>query len=276
MSSSSVSISMDNHNKQKIIACLIIMGSLFLIHKIDNALFKENIINSKSIAVISKAVFDLLNKKQFDKMENSSIIKFKAPFRIVIGGPSGSGKTSFVTQFLNNLDVMVDAKINHIFWFYAEFQNWFNNFPNIKFIKGIPKMEDFESKQNSLIILDDLFQFLNKNLTQLFTCNSHHMNISVIFITQNIFHKGTEHRNITLNATHLIIFKNPRDKSQIMHLARQMYPSNAAALVEAFRDATKQPYSYLLIDLTPDVIDDMRLRAKIFPGEYTVIYKPKF
>ena len=69
---------------------------------------------------------------------------------------------------------------------------------------------------------------------------------------------------MTLNAHYLILFKNPRDASQISHLARQMFPGHSKYMIEAFADATQMPYSYLVIDLTASTEDQYRLRSGIF------------
>jgi hypothetical protein len=63
------------------------------------------------------------------------------------------------------------------------------------------------------------------------------------------------------------MFKNPRDASQVAILARQMYPGKSQFVVEAYEDATKEPYGYLLIDLRPDTDDRYRIRTKIFPDD---------
>ena len=47
---------------------------------------------------------------------------------------------------------------------------------------------------------------------------------SVMYIVQNLFHRGKHHRTISLNAHYMVLFKNPRYVSQIMALAHQMYP----------------------------------------------------
>ena len=65
----------------------------------------------------------------------------------------------------------------------------------------------------------------------------------------------------------MILFKNPRDASQFASLARQMYPNKSAFAVEAYKDATQLPYSYLFVDLRTEQDEDLRLRTNIFPGE---------
>jgi hypothetical protein len=114
----------------------------------------------------------------------------------------------------------------------------------------------------------------SKVLSRLFTEGSHHRNISVIYIVQNLFDKGKEHRTISLNAQYMILFKNPRDNSQIECLSRQMFPTNGKFLVSAFRDATSTPYGYLLVDLRPESEEDIRVHTKIFPGEMSDVYQP--
>jgi hypothetical protein len=45
----------------------------------------------------------------------------------------------------------------------------------------------------------------------------------------------------------MVVFKNPRDVSQIMALAHQMYPQRTKYFLEAYIAATAQPHGYLQI-----------------------------
>ena len=80
---------------------------------------------------------------------------------------------------------------------------------------------------------------------------------------------------MSLNAHYMVLFKNPRDVSQFANLARQMYPKSSQFAVEAYRDATWEPYSYLLVDLRPEQDEELRLRTNIFPGETHYVYVPR-
>ena len=81
---------------------------------------------------------------------------------------------------------------------------------------------------------------------------------------------------MNLNTHYIVLFKNPRDAGQVALLARQMYPGKSKFVVEAYEDATKEPYGYLLIDLRPETDDRYRIRTKIFPGdERQYAYLPK-
>ena len=76
-----------------------------------------------------------------------------------------------------------------------------------------------------LIILDDLLnEVYSKDFCGLFTKGSHRRNISVILITQNLFHQGRFCSDISLNAKYSVALKNVRDKSQFQYLARQVNP----------------------------------------------------
>ena len=71
----------------------------------------------------------------------------------------------------------------------------------------------------------------------------------------------------------MVVFKNPRDASQLANLARQMYPGRGAFVQEAFADATASPYGYLLIDLKQNTPDDLRLRTSILPAMHISAYQ---
>src|SRR6185437_7083730 len=143
--------------------------------------------------------------------------KFRHPFSLIIGGPSGCGKTVLVQQLIKHPELF-DTKFSEIIWYYGIWQPAYENI-NAKFVKGLPNEEDFDGIPK-LIILDDLMHESNEEVSKLFTRTSHHKNVSVIFITQNIFHQKKGARDNNINAHYLIMFKNPRDLSQIQFLSR--------------------------------------------------------
>jgi hypothetical protein len=196
---------------------------------------------------------------------------WKHPFTCVVAGPSQCGKTSFILEFLRHANEVIVPAPEHIIWHYGTYQSIFNSLQNVEFIEGIPNVNNL--RKNSLIILDDLMQEADDRVTKIFTKFSHHNDISVLFLTQNLFFKNL--RTLTLNAHYLVLFKSPRDASQITFLARQMYPGKSKYLLDAFTDATAEPYSYLVIDLTATTSDQHRLRSGIFPNQAHHVYIPK-
>ena len=65
----------------------------------------------------------------------------------------------------------------------------------------------------------------------------------------------------------MILTKNPRDKSQINNLARQLYPENIKFLLEAYNDATSKEYEYLVVDMKADTPQKFRVRTRITTEE---------
>ena len=209
--------------------------------------------------------------------------RLKHPFGAVFAGPTCCGKTFLLRKILERGDEIINVNFDRILWCHGMVQSahdeMMQTIDNIEFIEGLPC--DLETKidpsQKTLVVIDDLMSELanDKRLANLFTKGIHHMNLSCVFIVQNMFCHGKELRNVSLNAHYLVIFKSPRDSSQITHLAKQMFPGNVKFMQEAFNDATAKPYGFLLCDLKPDTPDDFRLRTNLFPDERQYAYVKK-
>lgn len=186
---------------------------------------------------------------------------------------SGAGKTQWVRQLLKNLAEMVDPKPEIIFFCYSEWQDAYQTMEgDVVFHQGIKPVDEMDPLISKLIIYDDLMQSSSDEISDVFTKKSHHRNLSAIFLTQNLFQQGKHSRLMSLNSHYICVFKSPRDKAQIMHLARTMYPGESKFLVEAYKDATSESHQYLLIDLKQTTPEHLRLRAHIFPDKDTVVY----
>ena len=211
--------------------------------------------------------------------------RWKTPFSCLIVGPSGSGKTYFVKSVLENCEHVMNTVPENIVWIYTSFQPMYSELQKmnkkIKFVEGLPdSFEDaklFPPHQSHLVILDDvIFQASDHpEVVKIFTQYRHHKNMSVMMLTQNVFHKGKYSRTISLNSNYLTLFKNPRDKLQMNILAQQVFPSQKTFFMESFEDATIDPHGYLVLDLTPSCPDRYRVRTGILPQQRPVIYLPK-
>jgi len=202
-------------------------------------------------------------------------LTFKHPFTGMVVGPTSCGKTRFVFRLIDNAVSMLEPPPSKIMYCYGEYQQLFCQYPRVIFHEGLPDMDNFDGREPILLIVDDLMQETNETIANLFTKGSHHRNVSVLFLVQNLFPKNKFARTISLNAQYMVLFKNPRDASQFQNLARQMYPKKSQFAVEAYKDATREPYSYLVVDLRAEQNEDLRLRASIFPGETHYVYVPK-
>jgi len=110
-------------------------------------------------------------------------------------------------------------------------------------------------------------------VSELFSKGSHHRNISVVLITQNLFHQGPSSFDISLNSKY-VVFKNRRDKTQIVHLAWQVYPEHVSIFHKTYLEACKDPHNYLYLDQTQSINVQLRFRTKIFPGEIIEVFPP--
>ena len=82
-----------------------------------------------------------------------------------------------------------------------------------------------------------------------------------------IFLQGKGSRNISLKSDYLKLFKNPRDKLQILTLAKQMYPGQTDFFLNQYEEAVKRPSSYLLTDLKTTSQENVRQQTNVLPNE---------
>jgi flagellar motor protein MotB len=192
---------------------------------------------------------------------NPQPLTFKHPFTMTIAGPTSCGKTTWLKNGLSP----------RIFWCYREWQPLYaemaQQMSNITFIQGI-QVPDMDPIHPHLVVLDDLMidATKNKDISNMFTVGSHHRNMSIICLLQNLFYQGKENRTMSLNSHYLVLFKNPRDQLQVSHLARQMYPHNSGYFMEKFQKATSKPYGCLVVDLKQDTTDADRLKSGQLQG----------
>lgn len=194
------------------------------------------------------------------------------PFTAMIAGQTGSGKTQLTFSIIRNYKETTTIKDSplKVVYCYRIWQPIFDKrIPNVEityFDRLIEESELTEMKPH-FIIIDDLMSELSSNpkLTVLFTNISHHKNVSVIFIVQNVFHQGSEMREVSLNSNYIFIMKAVRDKSQISKIGSQFYPGKTKQFVQAYEDATEMPYSYLLMDSTQSCPNALRMRTNIVP-----------
>ena len=214
---------------------------------------------------------------------NKCMLPFLPCTATCIVGPTGAGKTWWIRQFITDLPRMYeDPAPEKVLYCYGIDQPLFHDMAAqisyLTFHQGLPPDDTLEALQGHyLIVIDDLASEVVKsdNMQQLFVRGCHHRKLTVMFVLHNIYEQGKNARTIALNSQYLILFKNPRDASQIHTLGRQMFPRRPNRLIDAFEDATKPPRGYLVVDMAPTSSDDYRLRTRVFPEEYPVVYVPK-
>ena len=198
----------------------------------------------------------------------SDNMEFRHPFTMIVAGPTGCGKTVFVNKMINS-PTNFNVKFTEIIWCFSEVES-IPYKKGVTFVEGLNNLDEKFDGTPKLLIIDDLMHESNDKVVKLFTKTSHHKNISVIFITQNLFHQSKYAREMALNSHYLIAFKNPRDKKQIEYLARQLFPENPKYVIDAYRQATLNPHGYLLFDLKQDTDENKRLKSDVFESHISV------
>ena len=194
------------------------------------------------------------------KSNMETTFQFRHPLTMILAGPTSCGKTTWLKNLLHDAECMITPTPRQVFWFYKRWQPMYTemqkNIPNIKFVHGIRRRDP--DGQPTIYIYDDLMKDStnNSDICEMYTEGSHHCNLSVICLLQNLYHHGKENRTMSLNTQYIVLFKNPHDQQQVAHLARQMYPNNWQLFLKTFHYATKEPYGYLLVDLKQDTADE--------------------
>jgi predicted ATPase len=208
--------------------------------------------------------------------------RLKTPFNCIISGASKSGKTTLVQNLLTMRDEMFTNNPDRVILFYKFMQGVYQDMldnhlidelvdtgsSDYSFEKIIEKVQPYKNGNGCLIIFDDSMTDISGDFEQIFTNVSHHQNCSVIFITQNLFFNNKAYRTMSLNAHYFFLMKNERDKQQIGILAKQFCPGNSTYVIQSFNEATKSPYSYLMIDFSQESPGCLKLRSHIFPHQF--------
>ncbi|VDI06909.1 Hypothetical predicted protein [Mytilus galloprovincialis] len=192
---------------------------------------------------------------------------------MIVSGPTSCGKTFFVKEALRRSTC--NPVPERIVWLYRRWQPLYDEIrktvvPTVEFVRGIPTELEadhfFDARTRNLLVLDDLMSTSAKDrrINDLFTEGSHHRNLSVVAVNQNLyFGKDPTQRR---NCHYLVLFDNPVDRQPVATLGRQMYPSQRHLLMQTFREATRRPFGYLLVDLKAATPEHLRLRSDVLGG----------
>ena len=180
----------------------------------------------------------------------------------MICGPSKSGKTTWVINLIEHRDVLFKDKIQKIYWFYGTWQRDYEKLKNDVIFKNGIDEENTSIEANSMVVIDDLVAETenNRSVTALFTKLVHHQNLFLVYVSQNFYHQSREARMHHLISHFIVFFKNPRDKTQVNILARQMFPGRSPREFSImFDQVTEKAHGYLLIDLRQEIPAEVHL-----------------
>ena len=202
-------------------------------------------------------------------------LRLKKNFKIFLSGPSGCGKTTFISDLITNLDQISVDPPKKVIYFYKEWQTKFTDMEQtlgVNFIEDndmiIEQIKDFNVP--ALVIFDDMLNSENlKAVAQLFTVFGRHLNLCLAFLTQRLFNNNEFFRQISQNSDYIGVFKNPRNSREIRTLASQITPKTLE-LLTIYQKATKDPYSYVLINLTQEGLPQLKYISNVFSKNHVV------
>ena len=213
-------------------------------------------------------------------MDSSYHCRLTHPFRLIISGPSNIGKSYLVNKLILNHDLAFENTPTQIYFFFKYWQQNYEELKNkslikIVFIKGEPD-ELFKPIPHALIIFDDLLEENSTQIRQWFQAKSHHHMCDIVYVIQNLYSKNSTHRDISLSANYLVIFRNVRDNSAIAKLNYDIFGAGKAQLLaNVFKETFGQKYRYILFDLDQGTPENFRLRSSLFPqADKTLVYVP--
>ena len=111
------------------------------------------------------------------------------PFTCIVSGPTGSGKSVFTLKLIEYAREIISPPPERILFCYGEYQQILDNYPGVEFHDGLPEVSSFYGKKRTLLVMDDLMTSTDDRVVDIFTKISHHRNLSVVYLTQNLFYK---------------------------------------------------------------------------------------
>ena len=189
---------------------------------------------------------------------------------MLVAASSKQGKSYLVRDILLNHYSLIDKPLESIIWLYHKNSRDDELFETLKkelnvpieFMEGFPAEEIsqeklFKGDGLKCLVLDDVVTTALKSpvFVDLFTVISHHSNVCIIAILQNIFCETSGQRqimnNIIRNLTYLVLFPDRRQMAACKQIARTYFNGEEYKLVRPFKELidTGQKHTYMLIDL---------------------------
>lgn len=200
--------------------------------------------------------------------------RWEHPSNIWVAGPSKSGKTVFVQRMIRHSSWKFKPAIKQVVYLYGVWQQAYEEMKKefgskVKWVQGLPDDPySLFTQTPGLLIVDDLMGEIegkHHEVDKWFTKGTHHMDVSLVALVQNVF--PPKMRTASLNSHIIVLFPNPRDRSQIQRLASQAFPGNADKLKKAIQFAQSTPYRPLIMDFHQRTPQAYRLSVDPFPED---------
>jgi ABC-type ATPase with predicted acetyltransferase domain len=222
-------------------------------------------------------------------------IQFRHPFTSIVVGPSGCGKSTFVRDLILHQHELISTQFDKIYIFIGTsiaenkiFKDLKDALPDIITICDITKLypeglkkgnfkdnftsiiaDNSEKNLQTCVIFDDLMNELAEIqlLDEMFTKWSSHCNVSVLHITQNLFHKGkNNHSNAATlyrNTKVLVLFDSPMDNNTLKIIATRLAKRKRIHLEDMLNDIVKK-YRYVVIRANLQTPEELKFSSDLF------------
>lgn len=168
----------------------------------------------------------MLQSDWFVLLCSVAMLQLNCPLRMMVAGSSGCGKSILVSKIIQHRDSLLSAKVDKVIYcakYNTSIPEVIRNDEILTFHPGVPseEMTRNDSNQHILFVLDDLLDtaFSSGVVSNMYT-SGRHRNLSVILLSQNLFPRSSNSRNISLNCNYIVVFRNLRDSSSISHLGK--------------------------------------------------------
>jgi hypothetical protein len=204
-------------------------------------------------------------------------LKFKLPAGMIVAGPSSSGKSTLVMKMLENYHEMFDPVPEEVLYCYGQFHKLVPKLQSEGIVvhAGLPSEETLDkARRPLLLVLDDMMLSASeKYLSDLYTKKNHHQQIFSIFLAQSLFEKNL--KVARTNSQYILLTRAPNAILSIRTLGSQLFPRQLDFFMDAYNQATKDAWGYLMIDLHPASNPQLKLRTNIFPSDNRIVFIPK-
>ena len=175
-------------------------------------------------------------------------LKFKSGTNIIVYGLTGTGKTTFIREVLKRR--LVTEFPEKVFYFYKIRQpfmdTWNHKELEVEFVQGLEL--DKAAEGNCVVVVDDLLLESQKKTAELFVYGSHHLNITIFYLTQNLYPRDENVRIMTMNAHYMVLFGDQRSVRQVRSLSHQIFVGKERErLTNAFNKSINTNYGFVLL-----------------------------
>ena len=184
-------------------------------------------------------------------------LKLISPYACMVAGCTGSGKSRLVLSWLKTPHLVFRENYRKIYYFHGSaFQDAFKDplLKHVCFSKDFKLLEKLASTKHDsqiLIILDDLMNMTGSSevILDLYTKGSHHCNIDIINIVQNIFHQGKGSTFSTMKGnTQYVVLKQHVNETKLPLIANALGVSPFELTAVYNECMSTNRYSEILID----------------------------